>query len=381
LEIVVTGIGLISVLGDLDSTWQRLLACQSGIQLRQPFSDFPARPLALIHKYPQKLLPLAQAAVTMAVKDALLVLPLPDCGVAIGSSRGQQGQWEAWARQERETRGSPSPSMPDLSGWLEALPHWVAIATAQQIGSVAAVRSPMAACATGLWAIAQGCELLQTGQCEQVIAGAVEAPITPLTLTGFEQAGALAPTGSYPFDRHRQGLVLGEGGAVLILETAASAQRRSVEIYGRVLGHGFTTDAYHVSAPDPSGRQGAIAIQQCLDRSQLAPNQIGYIHAHGTATRHNDQNEASLIQRLFPPDVWVSSTKGATGHTLGASGALGVALSLMALKHQVLPPCVGLSQPEFDLNFVTQPVASAMQAALCLSFGFGGQNGAIALSR
>jgi 3-oxoacyl-[acyl-carrier-protein] synthase II len=239
----------------------------------------------------------------------------------------------------------------------------------------------MAACATGIWAIAQGFELIRAGQCQRVIAGAVESPITPLTLAGFQQMGALAATGAYPFDRRREGLVLGEGAAVLVLESAELAQQRSALVYGRILGFGLTADGYHMSAPDPSSRAAIVAVQQCLDRSHLRPEAIDYIHAHGTATQLNDRHEASLIQQLFPLGVPVSSTKGATGHTLGVSGALGAAFCLMALRHQVLPPCVGLQEPEFDLGYVTEASDRPLQHALCFSFGFGGQNAVVAFGR
>jgi 3-oxoacyl-[acyl-carrier-protein] synthase II len=193
--------------------------------------------------------------------------------------------------------------------------------------------------------------------------------------------GALAKRGAFPFDRRRDGLVLGEGGAVLVLETAELAEARGARIYGRILGVGLTADGYHVSAPEPSSGGAIAAVRTCLQRSGLPPESIDFIHTHGTATRLNDQNEAHLIRALFPAEVAICSSKGATGHTIGASGALGVALCLMALQHQLLPPCVGLREAEFDLNFVTQPAPTAVTHALCLSFGFGGQNGAIALGR
>ena len=265
--------------------------------------------------------------------------------------------------------------------WLDTLPHMCAIAAARQIQSQGPVLAPMAACATGIWALAQGADLIKTGQCQQVIAGAVETPITPLTLAGFKQMGALARTGAYPFDRDREGLVLGEGAALLVLESAASAKQRNASVYGQVLGFGLTADAYRATAPEPGGRSAIAAVKQCLDRSNLLPSDIDYIHAHGTATLLNDRNEAQLIGRLFPQCVPVSSTKGATGHTLGASSALGVAFCLMALRHQLLPPCVGLRTPEFDLNLVTAPRQSEIKQALCLSFGFGGQNAVVALGK
>jgi 3-oxoacyl-[acyl-carrier-protein] synthase II len=209
----------------------------------------------------------------------------------------------------------------------------------------------MAACATGIWAIAQGYDLIQLGQADRVIVGAIEAPITPLTLIGFEQMGALATTGCYPFDRDREGLVLGEGGAVLILETEERASQRGASCYGQILGAGLT----------------------CAD--------IDYIHAHGTSTRLNDRREAELIAQLFPPSIAVSSTKGATGHSLGASGAMGAVFSLMAIQQQELPPSVGLRHSEFALNLVGEMRSQSIRQALSFSFGFGGQNAVLALGR
>jgi 3-oxoacyl-[acyl-carrier-protein] synthase II len=385
VEIVVTGIGLVSALGNsLQTSWQRLIAGQTGIQLYQPFPELAPRPLGLIGKQPAELATLTQRVVAMALEDAGLVAPLPDCGVVIGSSRSYQASWEKLAREfyrDAERLKSPLYKHLPTQAFLETLPHMNAIAAARQIGATGSVLAPMAACATGIWAIAQAASLLETGHCQRVIAGAMEAPITPLTLTGFQQMGALAQTGAYPFDRRREGLALGEGGAVLVLESAELAKRRSARIYGQVLGFGLTSDAYHANTPEPGSRSAIAAVKQSCDRANLSPSDIDYIHAHGTATQLNDQNEAQLIEYLFPQRVPVSSTKGATGHTLGASGALGVAFSLMALKHQVLPPCVGLKEPEFDLDLVTVPRQSEIQQVLCFSFGFGGQNAVVALGK
>ncbi|NET38930.1 MAG: beta-ketoacyl-ACP synthase, partial [Cyanothece sp. SIO1E1] len=132
---------------------------------------------------------------------------------------------------------------------------------------------------------------------------------------------------------------------------------------------------------DPSQAESMLAVKQCLERSKLSLDAIDYIHAHGTSTQLNDQNEACLVQHLFPQGVPISSTKGATGHTLGASGALGLGFCLLAFKHQQLPLCVGLSTPEFELELVTQPGPASVQAALCFGFGFGGQNAVVALAK
>ncbi len=370
-EVVVTGIGLISALGSLNTSWQRLLAGESAVKLQQPFREIRPLPLGLIGETPAQLIPLTQLIVDAAIEDAELTPPLTDCGVVVGSSRGCQGVWEKLLKEQS----------PDLSNWLDTLPHQAAIATAIKIGSQAQVLAPMAACATGIWAIARAWELLQTGECQRVIAGAVEAPITPLTLAGFEKMGALAKTGCYPFDLLREGLALGEGGAVLVLETGKLARERGAKVYGTILGFGLTADGYHISAPNPDGSSGISAIKRCLHNSNLFPQDINYIHAHGTSTELNDSNEARLIEKVFPQRVAVSSTKGSTGHTLGASGAIGTAFSLIALKQQILPPCVGLKESEFALNLLTQPQQGNFQNSLCFSFGFGGQNAVLAIGK
>jgi 3-oxoacyl-[acyl-carrier-protein] synthase II len=384
IRVVVTGIGLVSALGNsLEDSWQNLLARKTAIKLHQLFPELGIIPLGLIGQQPSDLSTLTQRVVIDALQDAELVTPLPDCAVVIGSSRSYQASWEKFARQMYINDTNPELlNLENLEPWLDTLPQMNAIAVARQIGSCGTVLAPMAACATGIWAISQATMLIQTGQCQRAIAGAVEAPITPLTICGFQQMGALAKTGAYPFDLNREGLVLGEGGAVFVLESAELVKQRQVKpenIYGEILGFGLTADAFHGNKPETQGKSAIAAIKQCLERSFLTPADIDYIHAHGTATLLNDRIESKIIQYLFPPIVAISSTKGATGHTLGASGALGVAFCLMALKHKILPPCVGLQQPELDLSFVTAARESEIQRVLCFSFGFGGQNTAIAL--
>lgn len=384
MQVVVTGIGLLSALGpSLETSWLRLIAGESAIKLRQPFSELPPRPLGLIGETPAQLIPLIEQVVPAALKDAGLTPPLPDCGVAIGSSRSQQARWEQylvnyWRHQAIDPNYCPEAHLED---WLGSLPHAGAIAAAKLVGATGTVLGPMASCATGIWSVARAFQLIQTGESNRVLAGAVEAPVTPLSLAGFTQMGALAKTGCYPFDRHREGLVLAEGGAVFVLETAELAKHRGAKIYGQILGVGLTNDACALNSSEPEGTSAQKAIAQCLNRSNLVASDIDYIHCHGTSTLLNDRFEANLIQKLFSQKVAVSSTKGATGHTLGASGALGIAFNLMALKDGFLPPCVGLSEPEFDLNFVTNSSTYKLQNVLCLSFGFGGQNAAIALGK
>jgi 3-oxoacyl-[acyl-carrier-protein] synthase II len=407
VEVVVTGIGLVSALGTRENSWKRLLSGESRIDRHQPFLELEPRPLGLIGTKPADLITLIRQVLADALQDANLTLPLPDCGIVIGSSRGLQANLELLLRDGREATGNvrdltdrkegekgrgkkeencqlPIPNsqfpIPD-SQFVNFLPHMGAIAAAREIGSGGPVLAPVAACATGIWAIAQAVELIRTGQCQRVVAGAVEAPITALTLVGFDRMGALAQTGCYPFDEGRDGFVLGEGGALFVLESADLARSRSAQIYGRVLGFGLTNDACYVNAPELGGQSAIAAVNQCLKRSNLSAVDINWIHAHGTATKLNDKHEALLIQKLFDRGVAVSSTKGATGHTLGASSALGVAFCLMSIKHQILLPCAGLKKPEFELDFVRLARSGEVRNAVCFSFGFGGQNAAIVLSK
>ena len=373
MGVVVTGISLISVLGNLCQSWDSLLQNTSGIKLRQPFAAFPPLPLALIGSQPASLTDLTQILVTEALKDANLTPPLPNSGVVMGSSRGFQAQWEL-LRENLINTGNITQS------WLHTLPNTVSLIVAQYLQTNAPVIAPMAACATGIWAIARGYELIKMGECQRVVVGAVESPITHLSIAGFQQIGALATTGCYPFDKQREGLVLGEGGAILVLESEELALSRHADIYGEILGFGVTCDANHVSAPIPTGKTAITAINQCLERSNLDSGQISYIHAHGTSTRLNDQTEAMIVNSVLP-GISVASTKGATGHTLGASGAIGAAFCLMALKEQILPPCVGLREPDFELNLVRKATKFQIENTLCFSFGFGGQNAILALGK
>ncbi|MCC3575973.1 MAG: beta-ketoacyl-ACP synthase [Microcoleus sp. PH2017_40_RAT_O_B] len=416
MDVVVTGIGLVSALGNLENSWKRLLSGESGIRQHQPFLELEPQLLALVGTKPADLISLILPVLADALQDANLTLPIPDCGIAIGSSRGfqanlelllREGERGRWGEGERGRGGEgemgriaqlpmpnsqfPMPNsqfpIPDAqfpipdAQFVDFLPHMGAIAVARAIGSMGPVLAPMAACATGLQSIARAVDLIRTGECQRAIAGAVEAPITPLTVAGFNRMGALANTGCYPFDEEREGLVLGEGGALFVLESSELARRRNARIYGLISGFGLTNDAFHANSPELGGKSAIAAVNQCLKRSNLTAVDIDFIHAHGTGTDLNDRHEALLIQKLFRQGVAVSSTKGATGHTLGASGALGVAFCLMGIKYQVLPPCTGIKKPGFELDFVRCARSTFVRNAVCLSFGFGGQNAGIVLSQ
>ncbi|MFK8184164.1 MAG: beta-ketoacyl-ACP synthase [Phormidesmis sp.] len=379
-DVVVTGISLTTALGPTaDTNWQRLMAGESAIALRQPFADLAPGPLAMAGKYPIELGPLTQQLVNAACQDAAISraqLQAETCGVVVGSSRSHLKTWEQMAIAVK-AKGYEADA---LQNWLPSLPHQPALLAAQQMGAMGPVLAPMAACATGVWAVAQAADLIRNGQCDRVLAGAVEAPITPLTLAGFRKMGALATTGCYPFDVNREGFVLGEGGALMMLEAVHLAKQRGAKIYGKVLAAGITNDSHHVSSFDPSYVMGQRAVELCLRRSGLSPQDIDAVHVHGTSTAQNDRMEASLIERWLP-GVPIMATKGATGHTLGASGALIVALSLLSLRKQALGPCVGLKEAAFDLNFEREGGPAKIEKTLCFSFGFGGQNAVLAIAR
>ncbi|RMF24040.1 MAG: beta-ketoacyl-ACP synthase [Cyanobacteria bacterium J083] len=378
MDVVVTGIGLLCCLGNLTQTWQRLLLGESGIKRYQPFSEISTLPLGLIETQPLDLGKLTEKLLEYTLKDADLHLPLPEIAVIIGSSRGCQASWENFLIQAQPGQNFSTGL---LDNWLDTLPHQSAIAVASYLGAKGIVLAPTTACTTGLYSLAKAYQLIRHGDYERVIAGAVETPVTRLTIAGFERMKALAKRGCYPFDRQREGLVLGEGGAFFVLESGKLARQRKAKIYGRILGFGLSCDAENLTAPSSSGFSSAIAIKQCLAMSQLKPEEIDLIHSHGTSTKLNDANEANLVSKLFNNFVPVTASKGSTGHSLGASGAITAALNFMALQEQILPPCVGLLESDFSINLIKKAKPAKINHTLCFSFGFGGQNAILAISK
>ncbi|MEM7595455.1 MAG: beta-ketoacyl synthase N-terminal-like domain-containing protein, partial [Cyanobacteria bacterium P01_A01_bin.83] len=269
MDVVVTGIGLLSCLGSLPETWSSILQGKSGIKTSRLFTGLDAYPLGVIGEKPAQIGDLTRRILVDALADAELKNTQRESGVVIGSSRGCQAIWE----QLTSSKDSQQLNSSD-SSWLETLPHQPALIVGKYLQTTAPVLAPMAACATGIWALSRGYELIKTGRCQRVIVGAVETPISPLTLAAFERMGALATTGCYPFDRAREGLVLGEGGAMFVLETAELATRRQAKIYGIIRGFGLTCDAYHISSPQAVNGSAARAIKQSLERSNLKASAI-----------------------------------------------------------------------------------------------------------
>lgn len=240
------------------------------------------------------------------------------------------------------------------------------------------------ACAASAVAIGEAYRSIRRGELKIVLAGGSEAPLVPLALAGFFSMRALAHDfeGCQPFSRKRQGFALSEGAAVLVLEEYENAQARKTRIYGEIIGYSCSAEAYHVTDPDPEGKGGERVVCQALMDARIAREDVDYINAHATGTPRGDAAEARMIERVFhsrkgnPP--WVSSTKGLTGHLLGAAGALEAVISLMALKSGILPPNLPCSEPEFPLRLVLKPgMQVPLRTVLSCSFGFGGVNAAL----
>ena len=252
--------------------------------------------------------------------------------------------------------------------------------------------SIVTACATGTNAIGEAFRQVKEGRAKVMIAGGSEASVNEIGIAGFAALTALSQAtdplkASLPFDKARQGFVLGEGGATLVLEDLEHAQKRGANILGEIVGYGATSDAYHITSPDPTGAGAARAMELAIKEAGVRPSEISYINAHGTATYANDEGESKAINQVFGSDshVRVSSTKGMTGHLLGAAGAIEAVLTVVALQNGQLPLNIGCfnQDPKCSVNLVTAENSDASNAryAISNSFGFGGHNAVLAFKK
>lgn len=249
------------------------------------------------------------------------------------------------------------------------------------------------ACATGSHCIGAAFHHIRHGQCDVAITGGTEAPITHLGLAGFNSMGALSRrndspgTASRPFDRDRDGFVIGEGAGILILEELSHARARGATIYGEIVGYGCTGDAFHETQPDPTGAGGIGCMRMALRDARLDPDKIGYINAHGTSTKYNDAGETKVIKTVFADHAHrlaISSTKSMTGHTLGAAGGIEAVASILALRDGVLPPTINYTtpDPDCDLDYVPNTARhQQVEYALSNNLGFGGHNASLIFRR
>ena len=272
------------------------------------------------------------------------------------------------------------------------MPNAVAGEIAIEYGLQGANFGVVSACASSAHAIGIAAEIIKSGYIDVAIAGGAEAVILPITYAGFVQLGALSkrndePTrASRPFDRDRDGFVVGEGAGILILEEEEHARARGARIYAELAGFGMSDDAYHITAPSPDGAGPALAISLALERAGVPPTEVNYINAHGTSTVLNDRAETAAIKRALGAAAYrvkISSTKSQTGHLLGAAGAVEAIATLLTIKHGFIPATINLEHPdpECDLDYTPTPVEAEITTALSESFGFGGQNAVLVFKR
>ncbi|MEP6815671.1 MAG: beta-ketoacyl-ACP synthase II [Marmoricola sp.] len=404
-RVVVTGLGTTSpVGGDVESTWQALLAGQSGIRaLTEDWAeDQPVKIAGRVAVEPTEVLErvkarrldrssqLAMVAAMEAWADSGLEgtdLDHDRLGVAMASGIGGVttllSNYDA-LRDKGPRRVSPL-AVPML------MPNAPAANISLYVGARAAVNTPVSACASGNESISLALDQIRLGRADIVLAGGTEAAIHPLPMAAFANMMALSKnpgdptTVSRPWDTGRDGFVLGEGAGVLVLESLEHAQARGARIYAEVLGAGITADAHDIAQPDPAGRGGARAIVLALKESEIEASDIVHINAHATSTPQGDIAEGLMIHATLgahADDVVVTSTKSMTGHLLGGAGALESIATILALHHRVSPPTINLDDldPQVELDVATKPrdLPQGQVAALNNSFGFGGANVAVA---
>ncbi len=404
-RVVITGIGVVSPLGNsLEEAWTNAKNGQCAIDKITKFNieNFPVSLAAevkdfdtkdyLNRKEARRMDLFCQYAIVTAMdawKDAGLEGANPEdfnAGVIIGSGIGGLSTIEDQAIKMYEKGPERvSPFFIPMS-IINMAPGYVAIALGLKGHSI----SMQTACASGSSAIGEAAKLIAEGKSKLMVAGGVEAAITPLAVAGFASMKALHDgqdrnRASIPFDADRSGFVIGEGSTTFILESYESAKARGAKVYAEVVGYGSTSDAYHITAPDPQAYGAKKAMLEAITEAGIKPSDVGYINAHGTSTSLNDKIESLAIKEVFSDqNVPVSSTKSMTGHLLGAAGSLEAAFCVMALKEGILPPTINYenSDPECDLDYITEGSREQkIQYALSNSFGFGGHNVVLAFKR
>jgi beta-ketoacyl-acyl-carrier-protein synthase II len=406
-RVVVTGMGAVTPLGNnVETTWKNAIVGKSGIDTvtRVNPDNFRAKVAGEVknfnpedfidHKDALRMDRFAQfavAAAKMAVEDADYVIDDSNAektGVWIGSGIGGMETYEKELRISIEKgfrRVSPFfvPMMiPDMgSGQVSIL-----------LGTKGINSCTVTACATGTNSIGDAYEVIKRGDNDAVICGGSEAPLTNMSFAGFCSSRALSTnpdpkTACRPFDKNRDGFVMGEGAGVILLESLDSALKRGAKIYAEIIGYGATSDAFHVTRPDPEGSGAVRSMKMALDKAGLEADQVDYINAHGTSTAANDSTETKAIKKLFGKkayDMAISSTKSMTGHLLGASGGVEAILTIKAIQEGIVPPTINYETPDeaCDLNYVTDgAIKKEVTVGMSNSFGFGGHNATLVFKK
>jgi 3-oxoacyl-[acyl-carrier-protein] synthase II len=404
----VTGVGLVSPLGiGNDANWEALCAGRSGIGpiTRFDAAQFSAQiagevknfdPLHFVEKKDVKkmdvFIQLAIAASQFAMTDANLTIG-PEMatrtGVFIASGIG------GFSTIEREHKALLEGGPRRISPFF--IPAAIINLAAGQVSIRFGAKGPNSAtctaCSASAHAIGDAFEIIRRNDADVMIAGGSEAAITPMGVGGFAAMRALSTRNdepqraSRPFDKDRDGFIMGEGSGVVILEELEFARRRGASIYAELVGYGMTADAFHITAPSEDGDGGMRVMQAALKQAGVSPAQVDYINAHGTSTPYNDRLETLAIKRLFGDHarkLAISSTKSMTGHLLGAAGGLEAGITVLAIRHQLIPPTINYEtpDPDCDLDYVPNVKRPArIDYALSNSFGFGGTNGALLFKR
>jgi 3-oxoacyl-[acyl-carrier-protein] synthase II len=402
VRVVVTGMGTISPLGlNLMDTWNALLAGKSGVGRITRFdaSRYDTKIAAEVNGFDplnymdkktsqrmDRFTQYAIAAADMAIKDAGLNLDAIDrnrVGVIIGSGIGGM---ETYHRQQQTLYETGGPHR--ISPFF--VPMMIADIAAGYIAMRYQLKGPnyatTSACATSAHSIADALMLIQRGDIDFAVTGGAEAAVCPMGIGGFNAMKALSTRNdapekaSRPFDARRDGFVLGEGGAVMILEELGHALGRGARIYGELGGIGLTADAYHITQPAPGGEGAIRSMRLCIRDAGLQPEDVSYINAHGTSTPYNDKTETEAIKAVFGDHAYklhVSSTKSMTGHLLGAAGAIEAIITVLAIYTSEVPPTINYEfpDPDCDLNYVpNKALKKEVNVAVSNAFGFGGHN-------
>lgn len=399
-RVVITGLGAVTPVGnDVASMWENILNGKSGIEIatRVDVEQYPAKVAAEVkgfeaEKYIDKkdirrmdlFTQYAVAAAKMAVEDAKLVIDDSNAtrvGVWIGSGIGGMQTWEDQHRKLLEK--GPRRVSPFFVPMM--IPDMAAGQVSIQLGAKGINSCTVTACASGASSIGDAFKSVQRGDVDYIIAGGTEAPISNMAFAGFSSAKALSTnpdpkTASRPFDKNRDGFVMGEGSGIIIMETLESALERGAKIYGEIVGYGATGDAYHITAPAENGEGAARAMKAALDDAGISPNDVDYINAHGTSTDLNDKYETAAIKSVFGDHAYklsVSSTKSMTGHLLGAAGGVESVISLKVIEEGIVPPTINYETPDEDCDLDYIPNEARQQdvnVVVSNSLGFGGHN-------
>ena len=403
-RVVITGLGAVTPVGNtVSAMWKALCAGTSGLGPIQSFdaSGLDSRiagevkdfdPGAYLTpkevKRTERFTQLAVAAATQAVADAGVQIDQENpfrCGVIIGTGIGSMHLIEQ--QHNVLLAKGPKKLTPFMIPML--ICNMAPGHTAMNVGFKGPNFCTTTACASGAHGVGEAFRIIQRGEADVMLGGGTESCVTLLAVGGFCALMALsrrneAPTkASRPFDKERDGFVIGEGAGVLVLEELEHAKKRGAKIYAEMAGYGATADAFHMTAPDPEGRGAAEAMRVALQDAQLSPDQIGYINAHGTSTELNDKIETLAIKQTFnsaATTVAISSTKSMTGHLIGGAGGVEAIISVLAIRDGVLPPTINYDHPDpaCDLDYVPNEARQAkITAALSNSFGFGGHNASL----